>query len=232
MEKINNKVLMIIRGFIILFLFFNSVYFQYIPLLVFKTDVDSISGNMNIAVLLSTFSSLVMLLIILIVYRKDLISEWKIFTSNISKNIITGLVCWIVGFAIMIFVNFILIIFFKANGANNEIIVRSMIKASPILMGLDVCVFAPFIEEIVFRKTLKDVFSKVYIFVPLSFLLFGYAHVSSMATSLVDWLYIIPYGALGGVFAYAYSKTDTVFTSMTFHMVHNWMLFLLILLIV
>ena len=41
------------------------------------------------------------------------------------------------------------------------------------------------------------------------------------AKTLVDVLYIIPYGALGGAFALAYYDTDTIFTSMTMHMIHN-----------
>ena len=44
---------------------------------------------------------------------------------------------------------------------------------------------------------------------------------------MIDYLYIIPYGVLGGAFAIAYSKTESVFTSMTFHMLHNTAIFLL-----
>ena len=50
---------------------------------------------------------------------------------------------------------------------------------------------------------------------------------TNSANSIVDYLYIIPYGVLGGAFALAYSKTESVFTSMTFHMLHNTALFLL-----
>ena len=65
----------------------------------------------------------------------------------------------------------------------------------------------------------------------VSFLAFGIAHVSSMATTWVDWLYVIPYGTLGGAFAIAYYKTDTIFTSMSYHMLHNVLTFILILFI-
>ena len=40
-------------------------------------------------------------------------------------------------------------------------------------------------------------------------------------------LYIIPYGAFGCVFAYMYTKTRTIFTSMTFHFIHNTVLVLI-----
>jgi membrane protease YdiL (CAAX protease family) len=87
---------------------------------------------------------------------------------------------------------------------------------------------APFNEEIVFRKTLHDIVGKYkWIFIGLSFLLFGGAHVISSATTILDYLYIIPYGALGAAFAFAYSKTNTIYTSMTIHMIHNTVLILL-----
>jgi membrane protease YdiL (CAAX protease family) len=84
---------------------------------------------------------------------------------------------------------------------------------------------APFTEEIVFRKTLKDAIGKYkWLFMVLSFLLFGGAHVIGNATSWVDYLYIIPYGSLGAAFALSYYKTDTIFTPMSMHIVHNLIL--------
>ena len=94
------------------------------------------------------------------------------------------------------------------------------------MMILTAGVLAPFNEEIVFRKTLYDIFDNKWLFAFFSFLLFGGAHVMG-GTSLVDYLYIIPYGALGGAFALAYYETKTVFTSMSFHMIHNIILVLM-----
>ena len=183
------------------------------------------------AVLLVSFADLILLFIYLMIYRKDLIMEFKTFKNKLLENINTGFVCWLVGLFIMFASNMILISVFHSEGANNEIIVRSMVDAFPLMMGLNVCLLAPIIEEIAFRKTLKDIFKNKYLFVFASFLLFGLAHVTSQATSIIDWLYIIPYGSLGGLFAYAYHKTDTLFTSVMFHMIHNTIVFCLILFI-
>ena len=128
----------------------------------------------------------------------------------------------------MMISNLILFYVLKSGGANNENAVQSMISSAPIWMALRVCILAPFNEEIVFRKTLYDVFKKYkWLFIVISFLLFGEAHVINSANSIIDYLYIIPYGVLGGAFALAYSKTESVFTSMTFHMLHNTAIFLL-----
>ena len=122
--------------------------------------------------------------------------------------------------------NLIITYVFHANGANNENAVQQLIEYFPAMMILTAGVLAPFNEEIVFRKTLYDIFDNKWLFAFFSFLLFGGAHVMG-GTSLVDYLYIIPYGALGGAFALAYYETKTVFTSMSFHMIHNIILVLM-----
>ena len=127
--------------------------------------------------------------------------------------------------------NLILIIIFRSGGANNENAVQDLIKSCPIAMGFYSCLIAPFVEEVVFRKTIKDFIKNKWLFINVSFLFFGGAHVLSMAENLVDLLYIIPYGTLGATFAYAYHKTDTVFTSTLFHIIHNTSLFLLSILV-
>lgn len=227
MKSINWK--KIIKSICVLFLFFNLSLLLYIPVILFKID-SSLFGDVRLNVLLSAFASLVLTFILIIIYRKDLFSEFKNFKDKWSENMKIGVDAWAIGVIIMASSNLILEFIFNSGGANNENAVQEMIMAYPLVMGLYTCIIAPFNEEIVFRKTLYDVFKNKWVFVFISFLLFGLAHVYSSATTLTDWLYIIPYGALGGAFAYAYNKTDTVFTSMSLHIIHNSVLFLISLL--
>ena len=106
----------------------------------------------------------------------------------------------------------------------NQDAVIEAYQNSKVLMGISVSLFAPFIEEIVFRKTFKDAFKKKWLFVLLSALVFGGMHVIGNIHYWYDVLYIIPYGCLGGAFALAYNETDTVFTSITLHTIHNCVL--------
>ena len=217
----------IIRSIFTYFLCFYSTIFQYLAIVLFKLDINKLHGNYKVAVLLSTFSSFCVFIILFLLYRKDLVSEFRKFKKDLIINLDTGLACWFLGLIIMVCMNLLLVYVFKSNGATNENEVQKLISAFPLVMALDVCLLAPFNEEVVFRKAIYDVFKNKYIFIILSFLIFGGAHVLGSAKTLVDYLYIIPYGALGGMFAIAYSKTDTVFTSMTFHIFHNTILFLI-----
>lgn len=202
-----------------------SVYLQYIPIILFKIDIKTI--NIATATVISSFSTIVTFIILFLIYRKDLKKDFKVFFKNKDKYMDVGIRCWIIGLAIMFLSNLVLNYILQAGGANNEKAVQAMIKSAPFLMLIDAGLLAPFNEEIVFRKTLKDIFKNKWIFVGLSFLLFGGVHVVSSAKTIFDYLYIIPYGALGGAFAYAYYETDNVFTPISIHMLHNTILILI-----
>ena len=228
MNKIINilkdKKFFIIRFLIVFIIFTYAVYFQLIPIKLLNIDINNISGEMS--VLLSAFSSIILVFILYFIYRKDLKREFKIFKKDIIGNLDIGFKYWFLGLVIMMVSNLIITYVFHANGANNENAVQQLIEYFPAMMILTAGVLAPFNEEIVFRKTLYDIFDNKWLFAFFSFLLFGGAHVMG-GTSLVDYLYIIPYGALGGAFALAYYETKTVFTSMSFHMIHNIILVLM-----
>ena len=227
MNKSNNDKLFgnIIKGIIIFFIFFNSVYLQYIPVILFKLNVKELS--MSTKVLLSSFSSIILVLLFIIVYRKDLKRDFSAFRKDISKYLDIGFKYWSVGLIIMFITNIIINVFFHAGGANNENAVQEMIKSFPLVMFITASFIGPFNEEIVFRKTLKDVFKNKWLFALASFILFGGAHVVSSATVFTDYLYIVPYGALGAAFALAYYESDNFFTSFSMHMIHNTILVLI-----
>ena len=220
MSELEKKVF---RGIFIILLFLYSAYWQYIPITIFHLDVENLSNSMR--VILSAFSSFITLFILYFIYRKDLKKEFKIFWKKPLENFNTSFECWIIGLLIMMGSNLIIIFLFKGNGANNEKLVQEMIKTLPWFMILEAGFIAPFNEEIVFRKTIKDILgNNKWLFVGASFLLFGFAHVIGNANTWTDYLYVIPYGSLGAAFALAYYKTDTIFAPMSMHMIHNLIL--------
>ena len=223
-----NKFKKIITSLLVIAFFWNSSYLQYIPVYIFKLDIKNISKNT--AILLSFFSSLVVAITLLIVYRKDLKNEFKKFKNNISENMNIGIKYWFIGLLAMIISNLIITFILNGAGPKNENIIQSMIKINPFIMIITTCIIAPFNEEIVFRKTIKDIIKNKWVFALLAFILFGGAHVITLATCFTDYLYIIPYGSLGAAFALTYYESDTIYTSMFMHILHNSILMLLSLL--
>ena len=205
-------------------LFFFSYYFRIIPIKLFRLNPKKDNA------ILTLFSDIVLLIILLLIYRKELIKEFKIFKKNFLDNIDIATKYWLLGLFIMLISNLIISFILKVDTANNEKLVRNMISNSPWIMLLTAGIIAPIIEELVFRKSFKNAFPNKYIFIISSGLIFGMLHVVS-ATTMLELLYIIPYSSLGIAFAIIYYKTDTIFSSIFVHILHNSILILLPLLI-
>ena len=214
-KLINIKGLII--AIIIFTLFYFSAYFQLIPILIF--NIKEVSGSTQ--VILSTFSNIVLLLILFLIFRKELIKEWKKFKNKCLENIDTGVKYWLIGLGTMMISNIIITFVLNLDQAANEQAVQEMISSLPWLMVINAGIIAPCTEEIVFRKCFKKAFPNKWIFIILSALVFGSLHVITTMTSPLELLYIIPYGALGASFAMMYQKTETIYTSVAMHMFHN-----------
>ena len=76
-------------------------------------------------------------------------------------------------------------------------------------------------EELIFRKSIRDISKNKWFYVITSGFVFGGLHVLSSITSVVDLLYLIPYCSLGFAFALLYTRTNNIFSSMTIHAFHN-----------
>ena len=213
------------RTILTFFVFYYSFLIQYIPILIFKIDVSTISNSLNI--LLSAFSSSIVSFILFFIYRKELKTEFIKFKNNFSSNMDIGLKYWLGGLFYMMVFNIVISSVFKGGTAGNEETIQNMISTLPWMMIISAGILAPWNEEIVFRKALRNVFKNKYLFMLASGLVFGLAHVVGNVNTWTDWLFVLPYGSLGVAFALAYDKTDTVFTPMIFHMIHNTALVLL-----
>jgi len=226
-EKIKNKkyIRTILQSILVFLLFYYGRYFQLIPILLFHINTKTLQGDASIY--LSIFSNVCILLLLFLIYFKELKAEWKHFQKDVLKNLDAGFRYWFLGLVIMAGSNIILNLFLNAGGATNEKMVQEMITTLPVVMLLNAGVLAPIIEEITFRKAFRNVFQKKWIFILASGIVFGGLHVITSFKTPLELLYIIPYSSLGISFAYMYYKTDTIFTSISIHMIHNIALILL-----
>lgn len=214
------------KGIIALVLFFLSSTIQ--RLFVMILGIKEIT-NFN-AVILNFSSSFIILVCLTFLYKKELKKEWNIFKKKLADNMDIGLKYWLLGLAGMMVSNIALSIIFQNDGADNEQLVQQMITALPILMVFSAGFIAPIVEEITFRKVFRDNIKKDILFILVSGIFFGFLHVFP-ADNLGQFLYIIPYSSLGISFAMMYQKTNTVFTSISMHMMHNTILTLLSILV-
>ena len=207
-------------------LFLGMSLFSYIPLELFHIDITHLSDNLKI---LYQFScDIGFMIIIYLIYIKEINHDFKTYFHNFDNNFKKSLKYYIIGYIIMIVSNILISIFFTNAKAGNEEIVRSLIDKYPLYMFFSVSIYAPFVEEIIFRKCIYDIIYSFknnkytkYIYIISSGLLFASMHIIDVSSNPVDYLYIIPYLGLGIAFAALYQKTVNIFSTITMHSMHN-----------
>lgn len=169
------------------------------------------------------FADILIFFVLCFIYRKSIKKEFLIFKSDWKKYLEDNIQYWVIGLILMSLFNLIISNIISKEIPENEQLIRLMFKDMPIYVFLSVLLFAPFTEELIYRKSLRNVFKNDKIFIVFSGILFGLAHVVYSYKELWDFLYIIPYGALGSSFAYMYIRTKTIFVPICFHFIHNFL---------
>ena len=209
---------------IFLFLLFFTI--SAIPVLIFRIDINKFSDLDTVIYSLSC--SLLFLSIIMLCYRKTLIKDFKPYFKNFGRNFENSFKYYLVGVGVMIFSNLIITLLFQGDLSTNETMVRSYINASPLLMAIDISFYAPLAEELLFRKSVRDVVKNKWLYIFISGFIFGGMHVIG-TEGLIGLLYLIPYCSLGFTFAYIYAKTDNIYSSIMLHFMHNTLTLILLL---
>lgn len=212
------------RYAIALTIFFAFVFYSevaLIPLMVMNIDYDSLSLFLKMGYNIVYECSFIF--IIFLIYKEEIISNFKDFKDNIQTYIQKYLKYWFLILGLMYAANFIILLF--NNGiAQNEEAVRSLMNNHPIFAFIISVVFAPILEELVFRKTLRKIFKTNFLYIFISGFTFGFMHVINHLNTPLDLLYLIPYSIPGWIFAYLYLKSKNIFIPIGIHFIHNGIL--------
>ena len=165
--------------------------------------VNKLSG------LITFISYLAIVIVFAIIYHKSLIEKIKKLTK---KDIIYTVVVS----AILIVLNEIMsriLISANVEMQNQDAIIEAY-KNSKILMSISIALFAPFIEEMVFRYSFSTFIKNDTLFIIISSLVFGLLH----GIGIVTILYVM----LGALLALIYLKTNkNVLASTIAHILNN-----------
>lgn len=213
-----------------LFILFDLFEIFYYDILIFLLKFQNFDYNLFNYINMNNYNLYLIkyafiIVIILLFYKKYLKSKWFDFKKNFNNYFQFSIRNWLIGLGIMMVSNMILIRFIGSSGTNEEA-VQGLITNNPIVALIMTSILAPFVEEMIFRKSLQDCFRNKKVFIIASGFIFGLLHVIA-ASNIVEYLLIIPYGALGGFFAYTLSETDNIYCSIMTHVIHNLILTLL-----
>lgn len=209
-------------GIFVLIFYFIFPYLEIIPFKLFNVNPSNIPKELEIIYLIAYCS--LMAAITAFIYNKKLSSDWKKFKKNNKEFFSKGLKPYLISLFVMLISNLLIQTFVSKGIAGNEQNIREMFNSTPIYIFFSAVIYAPLMEELTFRLSIRKIFSNRWLFIIISGLLFGSLHVLTSFNDITDLLYIIPYSAPGFAFAYMLYKYDNICVPISFHLIHNGMM--------
>lgn len=214
----------LLKGMLIFISYFIYSSFQTVPFQILGIDYNSISIESKVIYIL--LYELAYILILIFLYRKTFIENIKNYIKNF-KNLRKYMDYWAIAFVLMIISNVVITSLLPSSVATNQELLNEMFTRIPIYVIVSSVIYAPFIEETIFRLSLRNVFKSDKLFIIMSGLVFGALHVVSSFERIQDLAYIITYSIPGFAFAYALVKSKNIFVPMSLHLFHNGLMTLL-----
>ena len=173
-----------------------------------------------------------MLIIVWLTFKDSMIEQWHDFKQDIKGHLLYGL---LIGTALVYGVGivggFITLLLGGASTSENQNLIQTIVAAHPFLMSLTTVVFAPLLEETIFRGI---VFGWVYEINPklahlVSAFVFGFVHVmiSVLSGNISEWIQIFSYFFMGAALSYLYEKRNNIYVPILSHAMNNFIAMLL-----
>lgn len=207
-------------GFGVLFLYLIASSLPYDFIKLFGVNYNDLSLIARQIYLILYEASLT--LIIVYIYRKDFIPNFKDFLKNNIKYFKKYIKYWFIMLGLMILSNSIITMFTTTMTSENQQAIVDTLGKAPIYTFIITVFIAPILEELVFRLSFRKIFKHTNIlFIVFSGLFFGGMHVLGTLSNPIDLLFIIPYSIPGFIFAYIYSKSKNICIPTSLHFIHN-----------
>lgn len=172
-----------------------------------------------------------MMLLNLYIFRKDLKRDFTEFRKYFREYNSVVLSTYIKGLVALFILSLSIRLYTGLNTPTNQESINLMLDSNFILTAFLAIIYAPFVEELLFRGVFRKFINNKWLYIFISGLLFGLAHVIDDFQSVSELLYVLVYGSLGCFLASLYYKTNNICTNMLMHIIQNTLSILAILLL-
>lgn len=203
-------------------LYFLLPYLEGVPFVIMGVDTTTLPIWVKVFYL--TMYSVLTASLIMIIYNKKISKDFKDMKKNSIKYFNKYIKYWLIGLFIMMVSNLFINLIVTNDIPSNEQAIRETFNISPLYIFFSAVIYAPIVEELIFRQSIKNIFNNKWLFIIISGLLFGSMHVFGDFKNITDLLYIIPYSTPGIIFAYMLEDSDNICVPMSFHFIHNGIL--------
>lgn len=199
--------------FILLIVFYIWQYFFDTTLYSYATKTLGINPYLYVFVF-----DLITLILAFILFYKEIKKGFKNFKENFISYIeyftLTLVIFLVIELLIGMFCNFIV-----GDIADNQSALMEMTNKLYLIFGS--ILYAPIVEEILFRGILRKFIKNKYVFIIMSSILFGLMHVIG-SESLIQYVYILYYGVSGLYLSYVYTKFNNLSFCIFIHFFMNF----------
>lgn len=200
---------------------YNYKWYIYILVLIISLVIMFFLSNLFSNNIELFISYLVILLMVLFIFRKDLKRDITFFKKYFREYNSYVLKTYIKSLVVLFVLSLSIKIYTGIENATNQETLNVLFKESPIIVCLLSMVYAPVAEELLFRGIFRKIINNKYLFIILSGFLFGIAHVIDDFKSIEELLYILVYSSLGCFLASIYYKTNNLCANIYFHFIQN-----------
>lgn len=190
----------------------NSVISLLIIMLYFLLPyMSSLFGNIKV---ISIITSLTFGVVVIFAYRKSFIKDFKDLKENKGKYFKNILLNVLIIFGITILTNLFLNLFLNiTETSENDYSLRTMYKSSPLVLLFLTVAYYPVIEGVVFRKTIREIIDKKWLFIIFSSLFYFFFNVAYTSFSINNILSSLCYFFMMLVLSTNYFKTNNLTVS-------------------
>jgi len=155
------------------------------------------------------------------VFYKQLIHDFKIFKSYFKEYFVLILKTWGKALVLIMITTIIIQIITNTTQANNQIALQNLFNSNPVFIAILAMFYAPIAEELMFRGVFRKFIKNKKLFVIVSGVVFGLMHVIDDSKTLAEFSYVFVYSILGIYLAGIYAKTNNLCTNIFMHFIQN-----------
>ena len=174
--------------------------------------------NFQILLISEIIFNIVMIILCAIVFLNQIKDNFKSFKENINAYIRFIMPRLAISYLFLFIFSIISMLITKNAVSVNQQSVEALPKYYILPAAI---IYAPIVEEILFRGVIRRFIKNNIIFIIVSALVFGLLHTINEATVLSKLVMSLPYASIGAYLAYIYVKTNNIFSNIFSHMFIN-----------
>lgn len=214
--EVSKKLKILFMSLCVILLYFVWPYFcSYV--------LSFLNIDKNLKLFLNLILNFICLASIIFIYVNDLKKDYKKFIKNFKSYMKKGLKYFIIGLLCYGIVNIIIAGVFDFSNISNDNLttLENVFSDNIFMLFLSTVFYYPIVEELVFKKTFKDIIDNKWLFVFISAFANAFFTYAFSATNALSLIYIIPSTLFYMGLSYGYYATDNIMVPITYRIIYN-----------